>query len=164
MLETHPYPPFVPKEADYLLLGSFPGILNSGYHWYYSSPRNQFWPILERVYGLKLSTKKSKQQLFTRLHLAVTDIIYQCRRLKNNNSDTNLTDIVFNTSAISEILAQNKISVIYFSGRFVENKFRKLFKNIPVRMITLPSPSPRYAKMDLAQKIKIYKSLLPELK
>jgi G:T/U-mismatch repair DNA glycosylase len=102
--------------------------------------------------------------LFSRLHLAVADIIYRCTRRKHNNSDTNLTRITYNVPVIEKIISQNQIGTIYFSSRFVEARFIKLFKNVSVRLITLPSPSPRYARLNLKGKIRIYSRLLPKVK
>lgn len=163
MLETHPYGSFVPSRARFLVLGSFTGKPAAGYDWFYTTKRNQFWPILENVYGLKLDNKKSKQKLFTKLRIAITDIIYQCEREKGTNLDTNLINIIYNIPAIEKILSQNKIERIYFSSRFVEGKFKKIFKDVSIELITLPSPSPRYATMSKAEKIARYKELLPRL-
>jgi len=163
MLETHPFDSFVPLNTKFLLLGSFTGKPAPGYDWFYTSKRNQFWPILESVYGLKLATKKSKQQLFSKLKIAISDIIYQCERTKGTNSDNNLVNIVYNIPAIEKILKQNKIEKIFFSSRYVENKFKKLFKSVKIELVTLPSPSPRHAAMTKAEKIKKYKNVLPKL-
>jgi hypoxanthine-DNA glycosylase len=162
MLETHPFGNFVPKNAKYLLLGSFTG--KSGdpaYDWFYCSKRNQFWSILENVYDRKLPSKKDKQGLFTKLGMAMADIIYQCERKKGNNLDSNLINIIYNIEAIEKMLQENNIEKIFFSSRFVENKFRRLFKAVKPELITLPSPSPRYAQMTLKQKVARYKEVLP---
>lgn len=162
MLETHPFPPFVPPGAKYLLVGSFTGKPTPGYDWYYCIKTNQFWSILEAVYHTKLPTQKDKQGLFTKLRLALTDIIYQCERTRGNNLDSNLVKIVYNVPAIEKILKENKIQKIFFSSRFVEKKFKKLFPNITAQLTTLPSPSPRFT-MKLTDKINRYRALLPSL-
>ena len=161
MLETHPFPPFLPKRAKYLLLGSFTG--RGSYDWYYGTKRNQFWQIIEQVYGLKLNSKAAQQKLFTRLKISITDIIYQCERVEGNNLDSNLINIVYNIPVIQKIISSNKIGKIYFSSRFVEKKFRKIFPDVSIPTITLPSPSPRYAAITKAEKIKRYQALLPSL-
>lgn len=168
MLETHPFELYVPEKIRYLLLGSFTGRMNSNYDWYYSNGRNQFWPIVSKVYALELKTKEEKQVLFSRLRLGVGDIIYQCERQKGNNADMNLVNIVYNLEPIGRLLARGTIEKIYFSSRFVENKFRRIFREIlekyPVeKLITLPSPSPRYAQMTFSQKVERFKELLPVL-
>lgn len=166
MLETHPFAAFVPPRAKYLLLGSF--TVKQSIDWFYSSARNQFWPILRQVYHLPLTSKRAKQQLFTLLSLAVTDIIYQCERRHGTNSDANLVDIVYNTPNITGILQAHPIRKIYFSSRFVETLFKKHFRKLVekyphIQLITLPSPSPRYAAMSFTEKVLVYARLLPPL-
>jgi hypoxanthine-DNA glycosylase len=172
MVEIHPFGDFIPSNTKYLILGSFTGkrseedILND-YDWFYGTKRNLFWPILQEVYKLELKTKENKQQLFNRLGVAITDIILSCERRSNNNSDMNLTNIVLNQE-VANILKKNKIIKIFFSSRFVEKLFKRHFKDLitqypEVELITLPSPSPRYASMTISQKIIRYKEILPRL-
>ncbi len=166
MIEIHPFLSYVPKNARYLLLGSFPG--REPGDWFYGTKRSQFWNILESVYDRNLDTKASKEKLFIELKMAISDVIYSAERKNGNNLDNNLINITYNTKIVSEILAKNKIQKIYFSSRFVENIFRKKFKdlietNTNIQLITLPSPSPRYALMTKEEKIKNYRKLLPLL-
>ena len=105
----------------------------------------------------------------------------RCDRKKGTNSDTNLTNIKYNTKAIEKILKDNKIEKIFFTSRFVEKLFKKVFPNFSYQqstvhhpqpttnnlqpttyLYTLPSPSPRYAKLTLSEKIKMYNKLLPK--
>ncbi len=162
MLEIHPFGSFVPHTSKHLILGSFPGRLSKENNWFYCTKRNQFWTILESVYKTKLDTKAKKQKLFKKLGIAVTDIVLSCDRKSGTNSDTNLTNIIYNTKTISKILKENNIKQIFFTSRFVEKKFLRLFPDIPYT-ITLPSPSPRFAKISLSDKITKYKKLLPKL-
>lgn len=176
MIETHAFGNFVPPNAIYLILGSFTGrqavkgnaAADDSYNWFYGTKRNQFWPILEEVYGIELREKLSKQELLTKLGIAMADIIYQCERRDCNNLDTNLVNIVYNREAITEILDSNQINKIFFSSRFVEHRFNKFFKDIinrhpAIELVTFPSPSTRYAQMSKEQKIRRYKELLPKL-
>jgi hypoxanthine-DNA glycosylase len=176
MIETHPFGNFVPPNVKYLILGSFTGrqavkgtsVTDDSYDWFYGTRKNQFWPILEEVYGIKLRAKRSKQELLTQLGIAMADIIYQCERKDDSNLDSNLSIIEYNTKAIAGILDGHQIEKIYFTSRFVEERFKKEFKDIIYRhpgieLITLPSPSPRYARMSKEQKINKYKDLLPEI-
>ena len=167
MIEKHPFGNFVPINPRYLLLGSFTGKQASDYDWFYSNGRNQFWPIIEAVYSTNLTTKQEKQDLFGQLGIAVADIILACDRRLNNNLDTNLINIVYNT-AISDIISKHEIKTVFFSSRFTEKLFVRQFKSLLVNdskmtFVTLPSPSPRYATMSKLEKIAKYKSLLPEL-
>lgn len=170
MIVTHPFDDFVPRGTHYLLLGSFVATPGNNYDWYYSNGRNYFWPILERVYKRRLSTKNTKQELFSQLNLAVTDVINSCERINKNSSlDNNLTNIVYNKTGIERIIKNNKIKKIFFTSHFVETTFKKVWSNLieenpHIELIYLPSPSPRYAKMTIGEKIKIYKKLLPRFK
>lgn len=176
MIETHPFGNFVPLNAKYLILGSFTGrqavkgatTADDAYDWFYGTKRNQFWSILEGVYGIELRNKHSKQELFAKLGIAIADIIYQCERKENSNLDANLVNIIYNVKAIAEILESQSIEKILFTSRFVDDRFKKHFKHIinyhsSIYLITLPSPSPRYAQMSKEQKIQRYKELLPKL-
>lgn len=102
------------------------------------------------------------------LRIAIADIIYQCERENGNNLDTNLINIVYSKKEISQILENNQISKIFFTSRYVETMFRRNLKDIlnqhsSIELETLPSPSPRYARMTMEQKIKRYKELLPQI-
>lgn len=175
MIETHPFGSFVPSGAKYLILGSFTTKeafdeeKKESYKWFYSNGgRNQFWPILEVVYGTRLQTREEMQELLTTLSIAIADIIYQCERRKNSNLDINLTNIVYATEDITQILENNKITRIFFTSRYVESKFRRVFKDVMSRqpdidLVTLPSPSPRYVQLTREQKLQKYKELLPQL-
>ena len=168
MLEKHPFGVFVPPNTKYLLLGSFVSKPTHKYEWFYANGRNQFWPILEEVYRVSLKTKEAQQNLFIKLKMAIADIILECERVNNSNLDINLKCLVFNTKVILDILAKNKITKIFFTSRFVEKLFRKEFKEAitkypAVELLTLPSPSPRYALVSKKEKIATYMKLLPGL-
>jgi len=169
MVEIHPFGNFVPKKTNYLMLGSFVTKPSNPYEWFYANGRNQFWPIMEEVYGSKFNTKEKQQHLFSQLKMALADIILSCERRDNSNLDINLVNIVYNTPAIKAIINKNNVKKIFFTSRFVETLFRRHLKDIiqlyaEVELICLPSPSPRYAIMSKAEKILLYKQLLPRLK
>ena len=120
MLETNPFKVFIPPKAKYLILGSFAakdGKLGVLYDWYYSNGRNQFWPMLEEVYKIKLRDKKTQQNLFRKLSIAIADIIYQCKRQKKSSLDVHLTSFVYNTIPITKILQKNLLKKIFFTSR-----------------------------------------------
>src|SRR5688572_8533027 len=114
MIETHPFGNFVPRNTQYLILGSFTGkITDNSYDWFYGTKRNQFWPIIREVYELPFEDKNSKQDLFNGLGIAITDIILSCERKTNSNLDMNLINIVLNKE-ISRIFESNKIKKVFF--------------------------------------------------
>lgn len=74
--------------------------------------------------------------------------------------DSNLEVVEFNDKAIEIILRNQNIKSIFFTSKYVEKAFLKLFPTITVGE-SLPSPSPRFARMSLAEKINYYKEKLP---
>lgn len=167
MLEAHPFEAFYPRNCEYLLLGTFVGKIDKNYEWFYMSRRNQFWEIMGKVYGIDLKTKEKKQELLSNLKMAITDVIGVCERRENNNADTNLTRIKFNKKVINKIIRDNKLKIIYFSSQMArklfEKEFKEIIKNYPkIKLVTLPSPSPRCARISQAEKVEIYKKLLPK--
>lgn len=164
-IETHPHKPFVPLNAEVFIVGSFPGKNNSSVmgkdEWFYESKRNQFWNILRGVYNAGLLSTEEKKDLFTKHKIAIGDIFLRIRRKENNNSDNSLEVIEYNDKALAAILKDNKFSSIFFTSKFVQKEFLKLFPNV-INGESLPSPSPRYARMNLAEKIQYYKAKLPK--
>lgn len=167
MIEKHPFPPYIPTNCRYLLLGSFPGKKTPENTWYYGTKRTQLWKILSGVYGTPLTSISDKKKLFRSLKMALSDVILECERKKGTNLDNNLKIISLNIPVVRQILVKNKIEKIFFSSRFVENIFKKKFGEIlkgkHIELITLPSPSPRYAKLSLHEKIRKYKEILPKI-
>ncbi len=168
MIEVHPFLSFVPKDSKYLLLGSFPGTTgkDNPEYWFYGTRTTQFWSIFENIYNIKLKTRKSKEELFSKLKLAISDVIYSAERKSNNSSDLNLIKITYNNEVIEEILSKNKIQKIFFTSAYTATKYKTKFKDLitkhpKIKLITLPSPSPRYAMMTKQEKIKRYRNLLP---
>lgn len=169
MPETHPFGSFVPSRPRYLFLGTFiVKMTDPSYDWFFASKRNQFWSILSEVYQTELRTKLQKQSLFTHLRMAITDVILQCDRSQNTNADNNLINLVFNIHVINKIIRENNIQKIFLSSRYAETLFKRNFKNLikefpQIKLVTLPSSSPRYAAISKAEKINRYRQLLPKL-
>lgn len=165
-IETHPFKAFIPENTTVIIIGSFPGKevthkVLSPEEWFYGSKRNQFWKILSGVYQSDLPTRKEKQSLFKKHGIGMVDIFLKIKRKDNNNMDSNLEVIEFNDKEIKIILQNPNIKNIFFTSKFVEKCFMKLFPDIKTGEC-LPSPSPRYARMSMAEKIDYYKLKLPE--
>ncbi|MFZ2664031.1 MAG: hypothetical protein WAX66_01580 [Patescibacteria group bacterium] len=170
MIETNPFSVFCPPKAKYFVLGSFAakdGKEGWDYNWYYSNGRNQFWRILESIYGVELKDKTAQQKLFTKISIAVADIILRCERLGNSSLDVRLTNFEYNIPAIEAVMKKNSIEKVFFTSRFVETHYKKHFKHLVdqfpgVELITLPSPSPRYASITKEEKIRKYAEVFPK--
>jgi G:T/U-mismatch repair DNA glycosylase len=117
---------------------------------------------LELVYKRELKNRKQKQQLFEETGIGMTDVIKSCTRKEGTNLDENLEIKEYNREVIESILKQHKPKVL-FTSRFVEKEFKKLFPDYKNTDI-LPSPSPRYFKLRIEDKAKIYREKLPKIK
>lgn len=163
--EINPFEAFIPQNAGILIIGSFPGReqtqgINDEEQWFYGAKRNQFWKILSEVYQTELNSKADKVNLFNYHGIGITDILLKVQRRNNNNLDDNLEIIEFNDQVIRQILHQYTFKSIFFTSKFVGKHFSKLFPAIQ-NIDFLPSPSPRFARMSLSEKILVYKQKLP---
>jgi hypoxanthine-DNA glycosylase len=165
-IETHPFTAFIPENVTVIIVGSFPGreithkILDEN-EWFYGAKRNQFWKIISGVYQQDLTTKTEKQSLFKKHGIGIVDLFLKVKRKAGNNMDQNLEVVEYNDKAIKKILANHAVEKIFFTSRFVEKTFHNLFPGIKTAE-SLPSPSPRFARMSLQEKIKIYQQMLPQ--
>jgi hypoxanthine-DNA glycosylase len=165
-IETHPFKAFIPRNATIIILGTFPG--KDVTHkqlteddWFYGTKRNQFWKIISGVYETELSTKKEKQELFKKYGIGIADVFLKVKRTGNNNTDSNLKVVEFNDQELKTVLENPRIKKVFFTSKFVAKTFLKLFPEYTFGEC-LPSPSPRFATMSLAEKIKNYKIKLPQ--
>lgn len=164
-IETHPFAAFVPTSASILIVGSFPGREQTqgnlhAEEWFYGARRNQFWKILSGVYQVQLNTRKDKENLLETHGIALTDIFLQVKRKNDSNLDENLEVVAYNDEAITSILQSADFKTIYFTSRFVEKHFKRMFPEVK-NTDYLPSPSPRYARLSLLDKTNYYKAKLP---
>lgn len=97
-LETHPWPPFLPKDAKVLIMGTFPpGAHRWSMHFYYPNPTNDFWRIMGLIYfgdknALWLPDEKrfdvnAIKTLCNTHGIAMNDTARVARRLMGNASD-----------------------------------------------------------------------------
>lgn len=164
-VENNPFGSYIPKNATVLIIGSFPGreqtqVSIDNEQWFYGAKRNQFWKIISEVYQTELLCKSDKQNLFNKFGIGITDILLNVRRRNNSNLDGNLEIIEYNDKAIREILRESTFKSIFLTSKFVGKHFIKLFPEIK-NIDYLPSPSPRYARMKIVEKIDYYKTKLP---
>ena len=165
-VEQHPFAPFVPPRMKCLILGSFPGKeqTRGGLDenaWFYGSPFNQLWRIMEEAYGRELKTKEAKQKLFKEAGIGITDIFKSIIRTAGSSVDENLQIVEYNRDEIERILKEFRPQ-IFCTSRFVEKEFKKMFPAY-LAVDVLPSPSPRYFKLSIADKAAIYRKKLPAL-
>ena len=148
------------KSITPLVVGTFPGRLyaqrtteenQADIHAFSYGGRNQFWRIMEKIYGVNLPTRDSKKELFQNHNIGLLDVIHACRRKKQSNLDTDLTDIIWNKAEFERVFKEKTIENVFCTGKAVAVIFQKWFPEQPCT--ALPSPSPLYAMMRFEEKV-----------
>lgn len=152
MRERHPYGEFIPKNADSMIIGSFPigkfsnpkrrhEIKDHELDFFFGGEKNLLWKFLGNVFSMPVKTPGQVKKLLRIHKLGIGDVIRSCKRKKGGASDTDLYDIEWNDELI-EVIRQNKIKTLYFTSKKVESWFNKLFKETDdLNKISLISPS-----------------------
>jgi TDG/mug DNA glycosylase family protein len=155
-MEYHPFKPLIDKNSEILILGTFPSIKSFENNFYYSHPRNQFFPLLADIFKEKRpETIDEKIDLLKKHKIALWDVVKGANR--KNSLDSSLQDIELNDIA-SLLKKYPNIKLIAFTSKTAEKLFKKL--NIDFPTAYLPSPSPAYAKMKYEDKLKEYFSII----
>ena len=143
-------PPVWREDARILILGSFPGVASLAARAYYAHPRNQFWPIIERLTGQPLTALPYPERLDAlRSHrLALWDTVGRCQR--NGSLDSAIRDAL--TNEFAPLLARlPQLALVAFNGQHAARQ-RRFFEEQGYATVVLPSTSPAYASLTGAQK------------
>lgn len=134
--EEHPwvvFPEF--KKGNKLILGSFPPkrfliepkkLLKNDVNFYYGSTDNNFWEIFCISKKLDFNWRLNNAKLINYLlenNWIVSDIVFKTTRKVENASDKDLVVSEWNIKIIKEILEKNNIKTIYFTSKWVQEKF-----------------------------------------
>lgn len=160
--EEHPWKrfPIENNNSKSLILGSFPPSKFTideypkticDIDFFYGSKENSFWDLFIDAKNLDIKWPDEIQKLKDWLYenkWVVSDIVLKTKRKNDTAFDNDLNVVEWNENIIEGILLNNPIKKIYFTSRFVEEKFkkkieRKLKLNLDkIEFVTLISPSP----------------------
>lgn len=154
---NHPFDPIIDDNTRVLFLGSFPSIASFEQAFYYAHPRNAFWPIMESIFGVRLSSNEAKKTFCLDKGIGLWDVIGSCER--SNSSDTNLRHCVPNDFA-ALLRRYRNIRAIGFTGKKSFDLFEKYFRDLPIEKVLLPSTSPAHAAMRKEEKEAVYRTFL----
>ena len=155
---THPLRPLFRADSKILILGSFPSVKTREYGFFYGHPQNRFWPLLERIFDVKLSTDIEERRAFLlQHHLALYDVIYRCDII--GSSDASIQNVV--PSDLSPIFKEADIKQIFCNGGTAYRYYKKYQeRQTGFKAVQLPSTSPANARSsmdDLYNRWKIIK-------
>ncbi|WAC75950.1 DNA-deoxyinosine glycosylase [Roseateles sp. SL47] len=152
-------PPVYAPDAQWLLLGSFPGLASLKAQQYYGHPRNQFWRLLGDVRGVDLAALPYAERLdaLRRHRIALWDVITETER--QGSLDSAIRDP--EASDLAHLLQQlPDLQVIGFNGgtagRLGHRQLGELAKLY--RVLVLPSSSPAHT-MPYDEKLRAWQAL-----
>lgn len=152
MRELHPYGEFIPKNADSMIIGSFPigkfsnpkrrhEIKEHELDFFFGGEKNLLWKLLGQVFSMPVRTPDQVRSLLRSQKLGIGDVIRSCKRKGGGGSDSDLYDIEWNMDLI-DVIRKKKIQKLYFTSKKVESWFNKIFKDTDdLSKICLISPS-----------------------
>ncbi|WP_337925466.1 DNA-deoxyinosine glycosylase [Croceicoccus gelatinilyticus] len=163
MTRKSSFPPVVRADTRLLLLGSLPGEASLRAARYYAHPQNRFWHLVGAVIGVDLPALDYDARLGVLLdhRIGLWDVVKSGRR--EGSLDAALREVEGNPLAE---LVQNlpDLAAIGFNGGTAAHIGRRLVgAGTPLTMIDLPSSSPAFAAMSLAEKTARWLALRPFL-
>lgn len=153
--------PLYQSNARILILGSMPGQASLDSQQYYGHPRNQFWPLLQQLFGIDASLDyASRCQQALDAGVALWDVIGSCQRPGSLDSAIVGSSIRFNP--LVELCQQlPDLQKIWLNGGKAAQSFRQYqrqqdlnaLSRTPVGVVQLPSSSPAHASLTFAGKL-----------
>ena len=142
-------------DAQWLVLGSMPGVASLDAHEYYAHPRNAFWPIMEALFGIAASDPYGQRlEAMIARRVALWDVLRSCRRPGSLDASIEAGSVVANDfPAFFE--RHQAVSAVLLNGRRAEQEFRRrVLPNIDrdLDVHPLPSTSPAHAAMSFEAK------------
>jgi TDG/mug DNA glycosylase family protein len=140
--------PVTGKDPEILILGSYPSRQSLFKGEYYGNPQNQFWKIVETLFGIDRTLPYSvRTSLLTEHRIALWDVLATCTRC--GSADTAIRDPVQNDIR-GFLAAHPTIRRVALNGNTAGRYYARMGLSIPATI--LPSTSPAYARMTFAEK------------
>ena len=157
-LHKHPYPPFIPKKTNKLIVGTIPPPRFSTGHLFeddvdfcYGSKYGLLWPIINEIFDLDLRYENTREAVAQRkaflgkYRIGICDLVSHCFRDKIDASDLGMKQLKLRN--LLTYLQQNRtISTVLFMGGSSKNGPEFLFRsqlrsrNISLNLISSDRP------------------------
>lgn len=138
------FDPVAEPDARLLILGTMPSVESLRQSFYYSHPRNAFWPILAEILGERLpETIEEKKRMLIRHRIALWDVAHSC--VRPGSLDSDIRDVQSNDFAW--LFGRcSRIEKILFNGATAQSLFEKKVGAVPEKCLwqRMPSTSPAY--------------------
>lgn len=165
-LHTHPYEPFLFKEATKLIVGTLPpprfttgDLKDDDVNFCYGSRNGMLWPILDRIFGLNLkfettaeATEQRKEFLLEQ-KIGVCDIVHSAEREKVDASDLGMQNVKLR-NLVGYLQEYPNIETILFMGGNSKNGpeyfFRRQLKEYEIKLDVVSDIVPRIHQFDIS--------------
>ena len=146
-LETHPFEPFIPKDATKLIIGTIPperffkkNLSECDVNFYYGSQDNAFWKLISEIANIDFLKKNNSDEIDKRKNflrnnsIGICDIVKKTNRKDGSSLDRDLEIVDF--LDIAEILKKySKINTLIYTSdsggvksfmtKYLKKKFSK---------------------------------------
>ncbi len=162
---THPYEPFLFDEATKLIVGTLPPprftigeLKEDDVDFCYGSRNGQLWPILERIFDLKLKYEtttyaaQQRKDFLIRHKIGVCDIVASAEREKIDASDLGMKNIQLR-DLVGYLERYKQVDTLLFTGGNSKNGpeyfFRKHLKSYDLKLRLVSNEVPRIHEFNL---------------
>ena len=138
-----------------LILGTMPSPKSRENGFYYSHPRNRFWPVMAKVFGEEVpKTPEEKADFCLQNKIALWDVLSECDIA--GASDASIKNAVPNVMSV--IFEKAKIKAVFATGSTAAKLYKKHIEpKTGVPAMALPSTSPANAKVSFDELFEEYK-------
>ncbi|MCG2784782.1 MAG: DNA-deoxyinosine glycosylase [Anaerolineae bacterium] len=139
------FPPIATPTAHVLILGTMPGEESLARREYYANPRNQFWRMMQSLFGIPLSASYAER--VARLQenrIALWDVLHSCERV--GSLDSAIKNAVPNDFG-ALLASMPNLKAIAFNGKKSAEWFERWVRvdTSRLRKLVLTSTSPAAA-------------------
>lgn len=158
MTRKSSFPPVVAPDTRVLVLGSLPGERSLAEQRYYAHPRNLFWQLVGEVIGRDLEALPYEARLAALLEarIGLWDTVASARR--SGSLDAAIREAEHNPLA-DLVATLPELRAVAFNGATSARIGSALLANSGLALLPLPSSSPAYAAMPLAEKRRLWAAI-----
>lgn len=164
-LHKHPYPPFIPKNATKLIVGTLPPprfttheLKPDDVNFCYGSRDGQLWRILDKIFDLNLLYENTEEAILQRKTflelngIGICDMVESAQREKIDASDLGMQNVIFR-DLIGYLKIYPKVDTLLFTGGNSKNGpeyfFRKHIKDYGLKLELVSNEVPRIHQFNL---------------
>ena len=158
MVIQHPFEPVYNRDSRVLILGTMPSPVSRAEAFYYTHPRNRFWPVLAAVFNAPLPAGiAEKRALILDNGLALWDVLASCDIA--GAADTSIRNAAPND--FMPLIQQSRISRVVCTGAKAHELYRKLCeRETGIAAVRLPSTSPANQRVRFDELTAAYRAAL----